>query len=247
MISKPALLSRREERHKGGTLPLKVIHQGTETVVDDQTTALIGSDAASTIRIVRPGISRRHALLSYDGTGWKLEDAGSRNGTFVDGKRVTVSALEGTTTCYLGHPTDGEEITLITETATPAATVPATKTSAPPQPVSEASAPSQRAAATSAQPQTGSPAAVPDRTAGTPAGTAGRQTSRRSRTRPAASTGPDRTPAAAAPSDVDIAQLTAAIRDQVKSIRSLTWSVWAMIAVTAILIVLTLFIGILSN
>ena len=51
----------------------------------------------------------------------------------------------------------------------------------------------------------------------------------------------------ASPSDVEIAQLTAAIRDQVKSIRSLTWSVWAMIAVTAALIVLTLFVGILSN
>ena len=76
-------------------MPLKVVHQGKETVVEDDATALIGSDASSAIRIVRPGISRRHALVSYDGTGWKVEDAGSRNGTFIDGNRVTVSMIDG--------------------------------------------------------------------------------------------------------------------------------------------------------
>jgi hypothetical protein len=47
--------------------------------------------------------------------------------------------------------------------------------------------------------------------------------------------------------DVELAQLTAAMRDQISAVKGLTWSVWAMIAVTAALIVLTLFVGILSN
>ena len=216
-------------------MPLTVIHQGTETVVDDQSTALIGSDATSTIRIVRPGISRRHALVSHDGTGWKIEDAGSRNGTFVDGKRVTVTSLDGSTTCYLGHPTDGERITLVPasdgSSSASAAGSKASSGSSPAASTSGASALADSAPAAAAS-----------------AGSAAARSSDRTRTAP-----PTRVQQTAAPqatasaSDVEIAQLTSAIRDQVKSIRNLTWSVWAMIAVTAILIVLTLFVGILSN
>ena len=51
---------------------------------------------------------------------------------------------------------------------------------------------------------------------------------------------PARSGAASSASDVELAQLSAAIRDQIKAIKGLTWSVWAMIAVTAALIVLTL-------
>ena len=217
-------------------MPLTVIHQGTETVVDDQTTALIGSDATSTIRIVRPGISRRHALISHDGTGWKIEDAGSRNGTFVDGKRVTVTSLDGSTTCYLGHPTDGEKITLVPGNDGAGA---------------GRSAGSASAGSVATDPPSG-PSTVAD---AAPAVAASADTaatrgngSERTRTAPPTRVQQTATPrGTASASDVEIAQLTSAIRDQVKSIRNLTWSVWAMIAVTAILIVLTLFVGILSN
>jgi hypothetical protein len=46
---------------------------------------------------------------------------------------------------------------------------------------------------------------------------------------------------------VDPDALTAAIRDQINAIKGLTWSVWAMIAVTAALCVLTLFVGVLGS
>jgi len=192
-------------------VPLKVIHQGNESVIDDDTRAMIGSDASANVRIARPGISRRHAIVSYDGTGWKLEDAGSRNGTFRDGEQVHVVAIEGPTTLYLGHPAEGEEVSFVPVgmPAPAAATVvdPAPPLVTPP------------AVATP-------PAAAPPRA--TPA--------ERTRVQPAATA-----------SDVELAQLTAAIRDQISAVKGLTWSVWGMIAVTAVLIVLTLFVGILSN
>lgn len=94
-------------------MPLNIIYQGSETAVDDDATVLIGSDAASTIRIVRPGISRKHAVASFDGTEWKVEDAGSRNGIFADGQRIQTTVISGPTTLYLGHPTDGEAISFV--------------------------------------------------------------------------------------------------------------------------------------
>ncbi len=94
-------------------MPLNIIYQGSETAVDDDATALIGSDAASTIRIVRPGISRKHAVASFDGAEWKVEDAGSRNGIFADGQRIQTKVISGPTTLYLGHPTDGEAISFV--------------------------------------------------------------------------------------------------------------------------------------
>ena len=94
-------------------MPLNIIYQGNKTVVEDDATVLIGSDAASTIRIVRPGISRKHAVASFDGNTWKIEDAGSRNGIFAEGERVQTTSIDSSTTLYLGHPTDGESIEFV--------------------------------------------------------------------------------------------------------------------------------------
>lgn len=195
-------------------MPLNVIHQGNETTIEDGATALIGSDAEASIRIVRPGISRRHAIVSFDGSEWKIQDAGSRNGTFKDGDRIQALSIDGPTTLYLGHPTEGEALSLVplakggdatkVDPAPPAPVAKTEKKAAVPEPSPEIARPAPRVAT----PQ--------------PSGT---QTV----------------------SDVELAQLTAAIRDQISAVKGLTWSVWAMIAVTAVLIVLTLFVGILSN
>ncbi len=193
-------------------MPLTVTHQGNENVIADGDTALIGSDASSDVRIVRPGISRRHAVVSYDGSDWKVEDAGSRNGTFENGKRVRTRTIDGPTTLFLGHPTNGETITL-----TPVAEQ---KTSAAkPEPEVEAF-----------DPPPVMPAAPPEAPAKTPP--------QKTMVRPATGS---------SVSDVELAQLTAAMRDQISAVKGLTWSVWAMIAVTAALIVMTLFVGILAN
>lgn len=203
----------------GDAVPLRASYQGNDEVIQDEQTALVGSDVASTIRIVRPGISRKHAVLSYDGTMWKIEDAGSRNGTFKDGKRIQILALEEATTVFLGHPTDGESLVLtpISDQTTgdedngddaqgevDAFVLPPTPSTLP-EPVEPA---------TKRQ--------VPD-------------------------TEYSETPLAASPAGPELDALTAALRDQINAVKGLTWSVWAMIAVTAALAVMTLFVGILAN
>ena len=44
-------------------------------------------------------VSRKHAVFTQDGDGWKIEDQGSLNGTFVNRERVDSAVL-----------TDGDEI-----------------------------------------------------------------------------------------------------------------------------------------
>lgn len=225
--------------------------------MEDDTTALIGSDASATVRIVRPGISRKHAVVSHSGGAWKVEDAGSRNGTYKDGRRIQTLEISGPTTLYLGHPTDGEAVSFV-----PVATLAtgSTRTSSTPAP-SAPPAPAAKSAGTSAATATGSTAASPDADEDAdfdlpatppPAATAPPQRSPKTAPASAQARPPaDRTrvqPAASSSAvDVELAQLTAAIRDQISAVKGLTWSVWAMIAVTAALIVLTLFVGILSN
>ena len=50
-----------------------------------------GGDAA--IRIDAGGVSRHHARIDVSGQEARVEDLGSKNGTFVDGRRVTGACL----------------------------------------------------------------------------------------------------------------------------------------------------------
>jgi DNA-binding winged helix-turn-helix (wHTH) protein len=49
---------------------------------------LIGRDPESTVRIDIGGVSRRHAKIVVDGADVTLEDLGSKNGTYLRGRRV---------------------------------------------------------------------------------------------------------------------------------------------------------------
>lgn len=226
-------------------MPLKVTYQGQETVVDDGSTAVIGSDAASTIRIVRPGISRRHAVVSQKPSGWVIEDAGSRNGSYRFGQRIDAILINSAETVYLGHPTDGEKLVLapVDEDGKATSDAPAVETFVLPE-----SPQSKPSAAKPAVPAATVPAATaattPAKTA-TPPPSAGRSAS------PPPALSPDqaasRSRAQRTPREVELAELTNALRDQINAVKGLTWSVWAMIAVTAALAVMTLFVGILGS
>lgn len=208
-------------------MSLNIIYQGSETAVDDSDTVLIGSDAASTIRIVRPGISRKHAVVSYDGSAWKVEDAGSRNGIFVDGQRVQTTMIDGPTTVYLGHPSDGEVISF--------APLADESDETPPQNDDDSIQAEIDAFVITEDPKTAPPMPLTDTA---PSSSAALESSASTRVQPASD---------ATLSSAELAELTSALRDQISSVKGLTWSVWAMIAVTAVLAVMTLFVGILSN
>ncbi|MBO0694082.1 MAG: FHA domain-containing protein, partial [Acidimicrobiaceae bacterium] len=55
--------------------------------------ALIGRDPTTTVRVDHHSVSRVHARLSWRphperGPGWVIEDLGSANGTWIDGRRI---------------------------------------------------------------------------------------------------------------------------------------------------------------
>jgi len=66
---------------------------GSRVAVADGLTIGRGEDNALRVRDGRA--SRRHARIVADGTGWSIEDAGSSNGTFVDGAQVRRSRIDG--------------------------------------------------------------------------------------------------------------------------------------------------------
>jgi pSer/pThr/pTyr-binding forkhead associated (FHA) protein len=51
--------------------------------------ATLGFGGGDVIRIPMEGVSRRHAKIFFDGKDYWIEDAGSSNGTFVNGVRLT--------------------------------------------------------------------------------------------------------------------------------------------------------------
>lgn len=68
---------------------------------------LIGRANVCTLRIVRPSVSGLHSQLLWNGSGWYAQDLNSRNGTFVDGRRLDPgeqAPLDVGTTLGFGAP-----------------------------------------------------------------------------------------------------------------------------------------------
>jgi pSer/pThr/pTyr-binding forkhead associated (FHA) protein len=60
--------------------------EGIEVTFDGPE-AYIGKDESCAVRIGDPGVSRKHAKLSLQGSQWILDDMGSSNGTYVNFKK----------------------------------------------------------------------------------------------------------------------------------------------------------------
>lgn len=56
---------------------------------------LIGRSLACQIRVTTPETSSEHALLRWRNGIWELQDLHSRNGTYVDGRRLRAGSLIG--------------------------------------------------------------------------------------------------------------------------------------------------------
>ncbi len=130
----------------------------------------IGRDPSNSIHIADAEVSRRHARLMFQGGRYVLEDLGSTNGTFVNGRRISAP--------YVLKPGDvislGESISLVFEAVAfdPGATVvaPSAKATVAAPPPAAAVPPAHPAAPapafrppSTAVPQTATPATAPER------------------------------------------------------------------------------------
>jgi two-component system response regulator AtoC len=94
-VSRADLASRRRRE----PLTLVLSHSEGTTVVDMRTTddLVIGRMAPADLLIPDDTLSRRHTRIRVDGTDVLLEDLSSKNGTFVNGERITGSQRVRTT------------------------------------------------------------------------------------------------------------------------------------------------------
>jgi pSer/pThr/pTyr-binding forkhead associated (FHA) protein len=67
---------------------------------------LIGRDPRCDVALVNDTqASRQHARLLCDAAGWKIEDAGSTNGTWMNGERITAQPLQAGDQVTIGQTT----------------------------------------------------------------------------------------------------------------------------------------------
>ena len=84
-------------------VPVAILHFAGRTIPLYAGPNVLGRDPSSGILIDDGTVSRRHACLQLDGETAILEDLGSKNGTFIDGERLTAPAtLADGTTFVLG-------------------------------------------------------------------------------------------------------------------------------------------------
>ncbi|MBB5015697.1 GAF domain-containing protein [Rehaibacterium terrae] len=64
-------------------------------LLDAARPTLIGRAPGCDLHLEHPSVSRRHAELRCDSGGWRLRDLDSKNGSFLDGRRVEETAIPG--------------------------------------------------------------------------------------------------------------------------------------------------------
>lgn len=79
-----------DRRH--GRLPNYLLTRGKREFFLDKGENLLGRDQEARVHVDHPSVSRRHARVSIDSTSAVLEDLNSRNGTFLDGRRIEAPA-----------------------------------------------------------------------------------------------------------------------------------------------------------
>ncbi|MER5769949.1 FHA domain-containing protein [Streptomyces sp. NPDC001985] len=85
---------------------------GRTWALDPSRSYTLGRDPQGDMVLEDARVSWRHASLVWDGRSWVIEDHGSTNGTYVQGRRVHQSEIAPGLAVYLGNATDGPRLTL---------------------------------------------------------------------------------------------------------------------------------------
>ncbi|WP_374403183.1 FHA domain-containing protein [Streptomyces sp. 35G-GA-8] len=85
---------------------------GRTWTLDPSRTYTLGRDPQGDLAIDDARVSWRHATISWGNRGWVIEDHGSTNGTYVQGRRVQQTEIGPGSAVHLGNATDGPRLSL---------------------------------------------------------------------------------------------------------------------------------------
>ncbi|MFB6888496.1 FHA domain-containing protein [Kitasatospora sp. NPDC056327] len=91
--------------------PLVLVTDTDSQLIDPRRAYHVGRDPTSEVVLDDPRVSWHHAVLRSTGGHWWLEDVGSTNGTFDDGRRVGTEEVGPGTRLRFGNPADGPTAT----------------------------------------------------------------------------------------------------------------------------------------
>ncbi|MEV7027155.1 FHA domain-containing protein [Kitasatospora sp. NPDC093558] len=91
--------------------PLMVVTDTDSQLIDPGRSYHLGRDPTSEIVLDDPRVSWHHAVLHATGDHWQLEDVGSTNGTYDDGRRIVTEDVGPGTRVRFGNPADGPSAT----------------------------------------------------------------------------------------------------------------------------------------
>ncbi|MET9498982.1 FHA domain-containing protein [Streptomyces sp. NPDC006552] len=83
---------------------------GRTWTLDPSRSYTLGRDPQGDIALDDARVSWRHATISWSGRGWVIEDHGSTNGTYVQGRRIHQLEIGPGTAVHLGNATDGPRV-----------------------------------------------------------------------------------------------------------------------------------------
>ncbi|MEV0707553.1 FHA domain-containing protein [Nocardia aurea] len=117
-----------------GAQTITVRHDGTDRVFDSSQKITMGRAPEVTLFVDSPLVSRVHATLAWQGSGWVLSDNGSTNGVFVDARRLSQPvAIDRPTQVRLGDAISGPLLHLLPSAPQPRQQRPMTPPVAQPQ------------------------------------------------------------------------------------------------------------------
>ncbi|MFE3830615.1 FHA domain-containing protein [Streptomyces sp. NPDC059092] len=85
---------------------------GRTWTLDPSRSYTLGRDPQGDLVIDDARVSWRHATVKWGGRGWVIEDHGSTNGTYVQGRRIQQLEIAAGSAVHLGNATDGPRVTL---------------------------------------------------------------------------------------------------------------------------------------